>query len=153
MKVNFYRDDSITENRADIYYYEENSELESIRNFFNSYNIILGKKEDLQQRIYPDEIYYLEIVDRRCFAYLQNEVFQIDFSLKNFIDIFHKYGFIQIGKSLIVNIYKIKIIKTDLNMRLRLCMENEETLILNRTYKKDFLTFINMMQEAANENH
>lgn len=143
MKVNYFKDDSIDENYVDIYYSEECSELESIRKFFHSYDIILGKKEDLQQKIYPDQIYYLEIVDRHCFAYLHHDVFQIEFSLKSFLDIFHDYGFIQIGKSLIVNIYKIKIIKTDLNMRLRLYMENGEILTLNRTYKKDFLNYVN----------
>ena len=49
---------------------------------------------------------------------------------------------------MIVNLYKVDQVKTDLNMRLKLLMDNGETLILNRTYKKNFLRALAHIQEV-----
>lgn len=59
----------------------------------------------------------------------------------------------RIGKSTAVNLYKVGQIKADLNMRLRLYLDNGEMLILNRTYKKIFLEALRRIQEVAHENH
>ena len=105
------------------------------------------------QKLYPGSIYYLEVVDRKLFAYLKKEVYQLDYSLRSFLECFGTGGFIQIGKSLAVNIYKVNGVKTDLNMRLRLVMDNGEVLVLNRSYKKSFLEALQKIQEVCHENN
>lgn len=52
--------------------------------------------------------------------------------MRYFLDNFAVNGFVQIGKSMAVNLYKVDQVKTDLNMRLKLLMDNGEILILNR---------------------
>ena len=63
----------------------------------------------------------------------------LEYSMRGFLESYEKNGFVQIGKSMVVNLYKVSRVKADLNMRLRLHMDNGEILILNRTYKKSFL--------------
>lgn len=60
--------------------------------------------------------------------------------MRSFLDYFGSGGFIQISKSTIVNLYRIKQVKTDLNMRLKLVMDNDELIVLNRRTRKIFLT-------------
>ena len=56
--------------------------------------------------------------------------------------------FIRISKSIVVNIYRVRKIKADVNMKMQLVLDNGEKVILNRSYKNDFLQFI---RERRNE--
>lgn len=153
MRVNYYEDKTIEENRVDVFYREKNHEILGIMDYLESHKILLGKNGELTKKILPNDIFYLETIERRCYAYLENEVYQIDFNLKNFQERFMSNGFIQIGKSMIVNVYKIDKVKTDSNMRLRLIMENGEVLILNRTFKRGFMESLRKIQEVENEDY
>ena len=153
MKVSYNKDSSLQENRVDIHYWEENEQLEIIRNFFSSLQSIAGKKDNEVCMLHPGSLYYLEVVDRKLFAYQANEVYQLDYSMKQFLDCFGADGFVQISKNTIVNLYRVKQVKTDLNMRLKLVMDNAEMLILNRTYKKNFLDALYHIQEVCHENY
>ena len=95
----------------------------------------------------------MEVVDRKLFAYQEKEVWQIDGSLRYFLDCYEESGFVQIGKSMAVNLYRVSRVKADLNMRLRLLMDNGEVLVLNRSYKKTFTEALQRLQEVCHENN
>lgn len=153
MRVNYSRDSSLREDRVDIHYREETEQIEVIRNFFSSMQNIMGRREDEVCVLQPGSIYYLEMVDRKLFAYQADEVYQIDYSMKQFLDCFNGSGFVQISKNTIVNLYRVKHVKTDLNMRLKLVLDNDEVIVLNRTYKRNFLDALNHIQEVCHEDH
>lgn len=153
LRVNYNRDPALKEDWIDVCYREENEQIEIVRNFFSSLQSITGKKEDEVCVLHPGSIFYLESVDRKLFAYQMQEIYQLDYSMKHFLDCFGGNGFVQISKNTIVNLYRVKEVKTDLNMRLKLVMDNDEMLVLNRTYKKTFLDALNHMQEVYHEDH
>lgn len=153
MKIQYYRETSLKEDYVAVHYREETEKIRAVRSFFSSFKSIMGKKEDSVYKLYPGSIYYLEVVDRKLFAYQEKEVYQLEDSLQHFLDYFEEQGFVRIGKSTAVNLYKVGRIKADLNMRLRLYMDNGEMLVLNRTYKKAFLEALQRMQEVTYENH
>lgn len=148
MKINYYQDAALSENRIDVYYSEQDTEISELMNFLDAKQIIVGRKDQNIKRIFLREIYYLEIVDRHCFAYLDHEVFQIEYNLRLFLENYAASGFIQIGKSLVVNWHKIDRIKPDLNMHMHLMMENGEELILNRAYRKNFMECLKNVREG-----
>lgn len=153
MRVSYHREPSLREDRADIHYREENEQIEIVRNFFSSLQSITGKKNDEVCVLWPGSIYYLEVVDRKLFAYQAAEVYQIDYSMKYFLDCFGADGFVQISKNTVVNLYRVKRMQADMNMRLRLILDNDEMVVLNRTYKKNFLDALYRIQEVCHENH
>lgn len=153
MKVQYLEEDSLEEDYVDVHYRRESETIELIKEFFLSFQSICGRKDGCVQKLHSGSIYYLEVVDRKLFAYQEKEVWQLDYSLKAFLARFGAGGFIQIGKSVAVNIYKVSRIKADLNMRLRLILDNGEILILNRSYKKSFLDALHWIQEAYYENN
>lgn len=152
MKINYWKEPSLEEDRVDVHYRQDSEAINVIRNFFLSFQSILGKKDGCILKLHPGSIYYLEVVDRKLFACLEKEVCQLDYSLKSFLDCFGTGGFVQTGKSTAVNIYKVAGVKADLNMRLRLIMNNGEILILNRSYKKTFLDALHQIREVYHEN-
>ena len=153
MRVSYNRDPSLQEDRADIHYREDCDQIEIIRNFFSSLQSITGKKDNEVCVLQPGSIYYLEVVDRKLFAYQAGEVYKLDYSMKYFLDCFGADGFVQISKNTIVNLYRVKRVQTDLNMRLKLILDNDEMIVLNRTYKKNFLDALYHIQEVCHENH
>lgn len=153
VKVRYCREHLLQEDYVEVHFQEENERIGLIRNFFSSLQSIVGRKGNEMHKIYPGSIYYLEVVDRKLFAYQEKEVYQLEYSLGQFLDCFAEYGFVRIGKSMAANLYKVGQVKADLNMHLRLLMDNGEVLVLNRTYKKEFMDALRHIQEVCHENH
>lgn len=139
MQIKYYEKPELEESRVDIFYNEYNAEIENLAAFLEKEQVMLGTKERHTCKFAVAEIYYLEIVDRHCFAYLNKEVYQLELNLKSFLEKYEDNGFVQIGKSTIVNIRYVDHIIPDINMRLNLVLENGEKLIVNRSYKKAFM--------------
>lgn len=149
MKVRYQQEITLPEDYVEVHYREETEKIRIIRGFFSSFQSITGKKENKLYKLYPGSIYYLEVVERKLFAYQEKDVCQLEYSMRHFLECFGDQGFVQIGKSMLVNLYKIECVKADLNMRLRLIMDNGEVLVLNRTYKKTFLEALRNMQNGG----
>jgi DNA-binding LytR/AlgR family response regulator len=118
--------------------YDENVKM--VEQYLNNFqNIIWGKDKDLEKErtILPREIIYLEIVDRKCFAYLDHSIWQIDYTISTFLEHFSNQGFVRISKSQIVNIYHIKELKAEFNMRVNISLKNGETVV----YLYDSITY------------
>lgn len=147
MKINQYNDKNLSENYIDIYYKEIDPEVQGVIEYCESFQTIIGKKDNEQKKVAPSELYYCEIVDRKCYAYLEREVYQIDFSIQKLLELFSTNGFIRISKAMVVNIFKIDHLKTDINMKVHIYMDNGEKVILNRTYKKDFFDYLNKIKK------
>lgn len=126
------------ENYLEIHYGNLNKETQDIIAYLESKNNLIGKSGAESRLIKPDEIYYIETVDRRCYAYLKKEVWQLEEGLAELTDRYEMHGFVRISKSMVVNIYKVKQIKADFNMRMDLVLLNEETVVMSRSYRNDF---------------
>lgn len=137
----------LEENRIDLYYSKIDQETEDIIKFIDLYNkTLLGKSTHETTWIHPSDIYYCEMVDRKCYCYLKESVWQIDISLQMMIDHFSSLGFVRISKSMVINIYKIDRLKSDINMRVNIILLNGETVILNRTYRNQFYKYLAKMR-------
>lgn len=150
MEINYYQDLQIRDNRVDVYFRQQDEEIQNLMAFLEKEQAVIGMGEGETKRIFPNEIYYLEIVDRRCFAYLREEVWQLELSLRSFLEKYQENGFVQIGKSVIANIGKIERIVPDINMRMHLILQNGEKLVVNRSYKKQF---VESLKGGKNENY
>lgn len=126
------------ENYLEIHYGNLNKETQDIIAYLESKNNLIGKSGTENRLIKPDEIYYIEIVDRKCYAYLKKEVWQLEEGLTELTERYEMHGFVRISKSMVVNIYKVKQIKADFNMRMDLILLNEETVVMSRSYRNDF---------------
>lgn len=153
MKIHYHQDDAIEENRIELYFNEIDSEIDSVINYLESYTTILGKQDGDMKQISIGEIFYLEVVERRCYAYLDHEVYQINYNLKSFQERFSSNGFVQIGKSMLVNVFKVNHMRTDMNMKMQLIMDNGEILVLNRTFKTKFISYLKKVKEKDYEDH
>lgn len=142
MQIHKFRDRKLAEDYIDIHYREENAQIRGLFSYLDTMMAIVGKNEQGKKLIAVSEIYYCEIVDRKCFAYLEKDVYQIDYSLQQFLDNFHGQGMVRVSKSMCVNVFFLARIQTDFNMKAKLIMKNGEELQLNRSYKNEFYKYI-----------
>lgn len=142
MKVIKVQNSSILEDYAEIHFQEMNTEISDIIAYIESDSILIGKSEEGARLIKPTDIFYIEIVDRKNFAYLKDEVIKINEGLKELSEGLLKNKFVRINKSTLVNIYKIENMKAESNMRIKLTLNNGENVIVNRAYRKELFSFL-----------
>ena len=114
---------------------ETNSVLERLR---GTLRYIEGTSDERKVTVAITDIYYIDTVDRKTFAYTKDMCVEIKEALRDFIEEFEDSGFARISKSSVVNIYKIKKLQGDINMRVIIFLKNDEKLVMNRSYKREF---------------
>lgn len=145
VKINVYQEPGLKENHLDLHYNQMDDETMAIRQYLSAFEgMIPGKDEETEKErmITPGEILYIEVVERKTYAYLKDSVWRITYGLQQFMDEFGTVGFARNSKSMLVNIYHIKELKAQMNMRVNIVMDNGEQVILNRSYKNEFYKYL-----------
>lgn len=102
----------------------------------NGENIIIGIKDDTRVPVKMNDIYYIESVDEKTFAYTKNDCYGLKnklYELEETLD----FRFFRCSKSMILNSRKIKSVKTAENARMNATLLNDETIVISRNYVKD----------------
>lgn len=125
------------EDEVIIRYREKNERIEAIAAMVQGTEPKLwGTAEGAQFLLKPEEILYLESVDGNTFAYLEKRVCRVLMSLGELAACFAGRGFFRCSKSMVLNIYKIRYLKSEPGSRIRATMENGEEVMISRKYAK-----------------
>ena len=153
MKLNLYKENDIQNERVDIYYSNMRPLIRQLVDTVNSDRPSLSGRpadEDLDDGeeilLDPKDIYYLDHIDRKLFAYTKDGVFRLMSTLASCEEMLWNYGFVRVSKSNLINIYRIKQLKPDLNMKVYASFDNGERICINRRYKKSFNEYLLKMR-------
>lgn len=80
------------------------------------------------------DIIYMESIDRTCFVYTQDDVYESSFKLYELEEQLSEYGFCRIAKACLIHMRHIRSLKADINHKIRITMSNGEALIASRQY-------------------
>ena len=156
MKLNLYKDKNIKEEKVDIHFTNMRPVIKQLIDTVKSERPTLSGRpadEDLDdgEEIILDakEIYYLDHVDRKLFAYTKDGVFRIMNTLANCEEMLWNYGFVRVSKSNLINIYKIKQLKPDTNMKVYASFDNGDRICINRSYNKSFKEYLQRMRRMG----
>ena len=149
MKLNLYENTKTTDEHVDIYYTNMRPVIRQLIDTVRSDRPALSGRpadEDLDDGdaviLDPEEIYYLDYIERKLFAYTADGVFRIMETLSACEEMLWNYGFVRVSKSNIINIYRIRRLKPDANMKVYAYFENDERICINRSYKKSFNEYL-----------
>lgn len=96
-------------------------------------------KEEEQYVTDISEIVFLEVSGNKTFAYLEQEVYETRQKLYELNEMLRIHSFVQINKSVIVNMNYVKSIQAEFSGNYRLKLKNrKESLVISRKYFKDF---------------
>ncbi|MCR4991184.1 MAG: LytTR family transcriptional regulator DNA-binding domain-containing protein [Lachnospiraceae bacterium] len=156
MKLNLFEDKNNTDEHVDVYYNNMRPFIRQLVDTFNSERPSLSGRpadEDLDDgeeiMLDPKEIYYLDHIDRKLFAYTKDGVFRLMNTLTACEEMLWNYGFVRVSKSNLINIYKIKQLKPDVNMKVYASFDNGERICINRSYKKSFNEYLQKMRRMS----
>ena len=114
-------------------------EIQRICNFLDyGQKRILGNADGRQVILERNQILYIESVDGRTFAYTEEEVLRLEQTLSQLELLLQEINFFRCSKSMIMNIDKVKALKSLSSNRIDATMCNGEHILISRTYASDF---------------
>lgn len=99
---------------------------------------LLCSKDGLQFVISIPRILYLESVEGITYLYTEKDLYQLNLTLALFESFYGEEGFFRCSKSMIINIYRIKKLKSISGNRIDVTMDNDEHVVISRHYAKEF---------------
>lgn len=121
-----------------IAYSEMTASVKRVADFVRSVEqTVLCKKDEEECSVSVGDIYYIESVDKKTFVYCEKEVYMCSLRLYEIEKMVEKAGFVRVSKSTILNIERLKGVKTLVNSRLEAILSNGERVCVTRKYLKD----------------
>ena len=115
--------------------YEEKEKVLTLINTMNTK--IIGYKRDKKYFIQIESIYYIELVDKKTFIYTKEECYEPPLWLYQIEEQLDQQ-FIRVNKSTILNMKYIKSLKADIGSRIIVYLDNQDQILVSRTYAKEF---------------
>lgn len=98
---------------------------------------IAVRKDNETYLLETEKILYIEAVDRKTFVYTNSENYESELKLYEIEQELIERDFLRISKNSIVNLRKIKSLKTDVNRKIRISLQNGEQIVVSRMYSDE----------------
>ncbi|MCL2357855.1 MAG: LytTR family transcriptional regulator [Defluviitaleaceae bacterium] len=135
MKININIDKSCAETEITINCAVMSDELEKVISSLRALDFKLTGTKDGQTHILDaNQVLYIDTVDKKTFLYTKSAVYETNMRLYELEENLFTSDFFRSGKSGIINFNKIKSLKSDIDGRIIVVMDNNEKLIVSRQY-------------------
>lgn len=135
MKIEIYVDENATDLKISVTCKRLTPDVEKIIAALRMMNHQLTAKKDGEIHLLDiSRIIYIESVDRKCFIYTSDEIYESEFRLYELEQQLEEYGFFRVSKSFLIHLQNIQSLKADIDRRIRVTMSNGEQIIASRQY-------------------
>ncbi len=139
MKIVIQTDGSVQETTLSITCREITPELERLISVFRLSDKKLSAKKNGELHLVDlKSVLYVETLERSTFIYTESDVYESSYRLYELESILGECNFVRVNKSTLLNLNKIKSIKSDIDRRIRVTLENGYQLIISRSYAEEF---------------
>lgn len=127
------------ENEVIVRYSTFTSEIEQIVGILkNEKRRLIGTIGSEKILIELSDVLYIESVDGKSFAYTDCDVIKLEYTLMQLEQMIQEINFFRCSKSMIINIDKVKSLRSLASNRIDATMCNGEHVMISRTYASDF---------------
>ena len=98
---------------------------------------IAVRKDNETYLLETEKLLYIEAVDRKTFVYTNSENYESELKLYEIEQELIERDLLRISKNSIVNLRKIKSLKTDVNRKIRITLQNGEQIVVSRMYSDE----------------
>ena len=95
---------------------------------------LTAKKGDSIYLLDLSQIYYIEALERTTFIYTASDVYESELKLYELEAQLSQYNFIRVSKNTICSLLKIKSLKSEVDRKIKITMENGYQIIASRMY-------------------
>ena len=116
---------------------EEDEEVQQIKALLEfKFQKLSGSCDGQTYLFRPSEVYYFECVDNKIFAYLQDNVCSVTYSLEKIEKLLEYQEFFRCSKAMILNMNYIEKFKSEMGNRITASLANGEDVVISRHYAK-----------------
>ena len=135
MKIEIFVDEEATDLKISVTCKQLSPDIEKILATLRMMNHQLTARKDTEIYLLDiADVIYIESVDRKCFIYTLDEIYESDFRLYELEQQLEEYGFVRVSKSFLIHLQKIHSLKADINRKIRITMSNGEQIMSSRQY-------------------
>lgn len=135
MKVAIQKIDKDKDELVVIRCHELTDDVKNIASFAKATGATLaGYVDERVSQIALQDIFFVEAVDNRVFAYTSAKVYELKCKLYEFESQYDSKGFLRCSKSFVINLMKVDHVRPVLNGRFCATMFNKEEVIISRQY-------------------
>ena len=137
VKVDIKKVNSYDDEHAELSVVEVTDTIQSaIDTLENNYRVIAARYNDQTVMCQIDKIYYIESIDKRTYIYTKNTTLEVSYRLYELESELTR-NFFRAAKAMIINIRKVKSVKSEINGRMTAELLNGEKVIIARSYVKE----------------
>ena len=138
MKIEIVVDEKATDLNVSVTCKQLTPDVEKILTMLRMMNHQLtAKKNEETYLLDIAQIVYIESVDRKCFVYTSDEMYESDLRLYELEHQLEEYGFFRVSKSFLIHLHKVQSLKAEINRKVRITMSNGEQIIASRQYAEE----------------
>lgn len=135
MKIEIFVDEKVTDLKISVTCKQLSPDIEKILATLRMMDHQLTAKKDAEIYLLDiADVIYIESIDRKCFIYTADEIYESDFRLYELEQQLEEYGFVRVSRSFLIHLQKIHSLKTDINRKIRITMSNGEQIMASRQY-------------------
>jgi two-component system response regulator LytT len=135
LKIEIFVDEEATDLKISVTCKQLSPDIEKILATLRMMNHQLTARKDTEIYLLDiADVIYIESVDRKCFIYTLDEIYESDFRLYELEQQLEEYGFVRVSKSFLIHLQKIHSLKADINRKIRITMSNGEQIMASRQY-------------------
>lgn len=139
MKLKVEEKPDILETEITIICKEKDEKIDKLVETISTYFInVIGKKDGENYRLNLEDIYYFEAVENRVFAYVEKDVYEVNYKILELEELLRNTSFLRVSRVIVLNILKIEKVSTLVNGRILAILSNKEKMIISRAYAKEF---------------
>lgn len=137
MKIEIDIDEKYSDVEVDIKAPRLTQDIEKLISLMRMINMqIAVKKDDETHLLDIEKILYIETVERNTFVYTEDATYESDLKLYEMEQELLEQSFSRISKQSIINLKKVKSLKSDINRKIRVTLVNDEQIIVSRMYSE-----------------
>lgn len=127
-----------------VFQLDQLSQIQSKISFFTNVKKIYldGKSEKGNVKVALDEISYIESFGNDIYCYVKGEEIRLNAKLYELSEQLEPFGFVRVGKSIILNVTMIYAVKPILNGKLLVTLHDGKVIEVNRTYVQAFKAYL-----------
>ena len=138
MKINIDVDSKYPDIGVDIHVPSLTPEVEKLISLMRMMDMQIAVKKGAETVLLDvGDILYIEAVERNTFIYTEKETYESSLKLYEFEQQLSEKDFIRISKQSILNLRKVKSLRSDINRKIRVTLQNDEQIIVSRMYSDE----------------
>lgn len=135
MRVEIINNQTTESVNVEIHCKDITDEVKRLKRHIDNFSTGISGTEDGNTYIVsPNDIFYIESVDKKTFIYTEDKVLSTDKRLYELEEILDNRDYIRCSKSVIINLNKVVKLKPEITRNILATLSNDEVVVISRRY-------------------